>query len=650
MNIARKQVVLPYTFEYDGQTYRGFEGVLGGALKVSVEKREFPDYPGAGWYTVWFENVGDGPTATLKNIRQIDLVFAGERPLLRGILGDHGQKYRPYEHDFTEGGKEFVSLEGRATHNVFPYFDLVHGGGGTLIALGWAGTWKANFSPVADGVRLVAENCVGFEAQLLPGEKMRTALVVRIPYAGRNADKAANLWRKWYLKYILPRNADGSALKPLSTAGFAPDTGLPNSDGSISERHFTWRPTLEKLIAEKIVPDFRWFDAGWYSDPSGKTVESDWWGTIGSWELDKEKWPGATFRESNEACHKAGMKVFVWFEPERVTNVPDLVRNYGYREEWSAATVGWGTTRVFTSDLGNPECLAWTLGRIVKMMDENAVDMYREDNNSDPGGAWKLLDERTAGATGLVRKGVSENKGIQGHYALWDGIIEYCRSKGKCPYVDSCASGGGRNDIESMRRGFPMMRSDADRTTSSLRLSMTSTFCRWIPFHGSATKETKGELESAKNAASKYVNRASLLPVYSFHEPVTRNKELDFDALRRNIAEWRSVSRILLKDFYVLTPWHSEDDTGGWTAFAYDDPESRETILLAFRQEKAEDAECTLKLPFAAAGKTYEFTDDDTGETFAVSGETLVSAGITVKLPEPKSSKLYRIRNSDAGK
>ena len=189
-------------------------------------------------------------------------------------------------------------------------------------------------------MRLAAENCVGFDAQLLPGEKMRTALVVRIPYKGRDADQAANLWRRWYLKYILPRNADGSDLKPLSTAGFAQDTGLPNSDGSISERHFTWRPTLEKLIAEKVVPDFRWFDAGWYSDPSGKTVESDWWGTIGSWELDKEKWPGATFRESNEACHKAGMKVFVWFEPERVTNVPDLVKNCDIRECERAVTSG----------------------------------------------------------------------------------------------------------------------------------------------------------------------------------------------------------------------------------------------------------------------------------------------------------------------
>ena len=177
---------------------------------------------------------------------------------------------------------------------------------------------------------------------------------------------------------------------------------------------------------------------------------------------------------------------------------------------------------------------------------------------------------------------------------------------------------------------------------------MTSTFCRWIPFHGSATKETKGELESAKNVAGKYVNRASLLPVYSFHEPVTRNRELDFDALRSNIAEWRSVSRLLLKDFYALTPWHSEDDTGGWTAFAYNDPESREAILLAFRQEKAEDAEHTLKLPFAAAGGTYTFTDDDTGETFDVVGRKLASSGITVKLPEPKSSKLYRIRRQDA--
>ena len=49
---------------------------------------------------------------------------------------------------------------------------------------------------------------------------------------------------------------------------------------------------------------------------------------------------------------------------------------------------------------------------------------------------------------------------------------------GKYTYVDSCASGGGRNDLESMRRGVPFLRSDSDRTTAAIRLAMTSSFSK----------------------------------------------------------------------------------------------------------------------------------------------------------------------------
>ena len=56
---------LPYAFECGGKACRGHEGVLDWTFKVSVERREFPDFPGADWYAVWFENVGDKPRSSL---------------------------------------------------------------------------------------------------------------------------------------------------------------------------------------------------------------------------------------------------------------------------------------------------------------------------------------------------------------------------------------------------------------------------------------------------------------------------------------------------------------------------------------------------------------------------------------------------------
>lgn len=649
----------PFTFKYDGVLHKGFDGLFSRRsfieseenlrvittarvdkrLKVTAEAKYVFEY-GQCEYTVWFENTGKKPTGVISDVYALDMEFSGKKPVLRGCLGDHENWYAGYEHDLGKGDKYFLSLGGRATHIVFPYFDLCHGDGGTMIALGWAGTWEALFSAEGDVTRVKAKTDVSLDAVLLPGEKIRTGLVVLLPYKHRNYADATNLWRAWFMKHNLPK-ADGenNMLKPFSTSCFASDTGLPNSDGSISERSFTWKPTLDKLIKENMKPDFRWFDAGWYYDPENNSVPENWWITIGTWELDREKWPGDSFLQSNTACHKEGMKVLVWFEPERVTNVPALCKNYGYKEEWS---IGDGISR--TNDLGNPDCLAWTLGRITKFLGEHGVDMYREDNNSDPGFAWPYKDGVEAQKYGLKRSGITENKCICGHYALWDGIIDYCRKNGKCTFVDSCASGGGRNDIESMRRGIPLMRSDFDRTASSIRLSMTSTFCRWIPFHGSSTKETEGQLEASKGkGSSPYVARASYLPIYNYGEEFTHNKELDYDLMRKNYNEWKSVKHLLTKDMYVLTPWRHFTDRTHWAALAYDDPETGESILLAFRMEEAENDTFTVKLPFADKDAKYELKDADSGKTAEKTGAELLK-GITITLPEPKSSVLIYIK------
>ncbi|MBP3269180.1 MAG: alpha-galactosidase [Bacteroidales bacterium] len=592
-------------------------------------------------YTLWFENGGSAPSKSLSGLNSAVIGFQGADPVLRGCLGDLQNKYADYQTPLKDTTVSFVSPFGRATHVYFPYFDLVHGDGGTLLALGWAGTWSAEFKSEGDVTTLTAANCNGFDSVLLPGEKIRTALVVMLPYKGRDRDAATNLWREWFIKYNMPAaDAQGNRIKPFSTTCFAADTGLPNSDGSISERFYTWKRTLERLVYEGVVPDFRWFDAGWYFDARGNTVPSDWYGTVGTWELDTVKWPGKTFLESNEACHKAGMKVLTWFEPESVCDVEDLAKNYGYNPEWADHNHG----NRYTNNLGNRDCLEWTLGRIIKMMGENGVDLFREDNNSNPVKAWTGFDAKTAEKTGLPRTGITENLAIQGHYELWDRIIEFCGKNGKCTYIDNCASGGGRNDIESLRRSLPFMRSDADRTTTALRLSMTTSFNRWVPFHGANTKESQGQLDPGLAGGSTfYITRASWLPVYNISEVFTHDVQLDYDRLRATFGEWKKYNHLLVKDMYPLTPWHRPEDDSNWTAIAWHDRETGEAVLQAFRQETCQEPEYTAFLKFLDPERKYKVTNVDTEETVTKTGSALAAEGIKISLPEPKSSAVYHI-------
>ncbi len=642
---------IPFSFVYDGITHKGFgeafslqsekdvcEGgkrtvervyLLNGELTVRLLLAHYATH-GATEFTVWLENNTEKPSGIIENM-QTEMRFPGNAPCLKGILGDHENSYRPYDIDLEEENAHFVSDSGRATHVNFPYFNLVCGNGGALLAIGWAGTWTADFAYAHGNVTYRASTVNNLHARLLPGEKIRSALFVCIPYAGREEAAAVNLWRSWYIEWNLPKmDKQGSPLLPFSTCCLAGDTGLPNSDGSISERYFTWKPSLEKMMAEGIRIDFRWLDAGWYIAPDLTSAQSyveghDWWDTVGTWKLDPAKWPGDTLLESVEYGHRHGMKTFMWFEPERVTDPANLCKNFGYKPEW-AIDMG---SRVITNNIGNEDCLAYTIKTVTDTLSANKIDMYREDNNSDPAALWAYLDEKE----GAERRGITECKFIINHYRLWDAIIAHTLSYGGCGFVDSCASGGGRNDLESMRRGIPLLRSDSDRTTTAIRLSMTHGFNKWLPFCGANTRENAHEL-AIKGKSDTYIWRASYLAALNVSSQFAQDPDQNFDILRFGLAEWRKVNRYLLKEFYALTPYHGITDTTGFTAFCYFDPECEQGIVLAFRQEECEEDILSFELPFAK-DVPYVLTDEDTGSAFKTQ-----DGKISLPMPEKRMSRL----------
>ena len=647
---------LPVSFIYDGSEYRGFDCDMfklqkktssadGEKEETSIElknkdnltvtiKAAYYENYGAYEWTVYFSNTGNENTGVISDLKSADMFFAGENPVLRGILGDHQNQYRPYEQKLTEGGVNHRSEIGKPTHIYFPYYNLEHGDGGTLIALGWGGTWEADFHVGPCGkTHFLGSGTNNLCTYLKPGESIRTPLMLFIPYGVRDENYASNLWRSWYINCNMPRlNADGDPIRPFSTTCISGDTGLPNSDGSISERYFTWKPSLEKMISEHIKPDYRWFDAGWYVDPYGKTVESDWWGTVGTWELDTIKWPGDTFRESTDYARAHGMKTLVWFEPERVTHVDGLVENYGYKKHWAMPD----KNGVISNNIGDPGCLKWTAERILSMMDKHNVEMYREDNNCYPTECWTNADA----AEGGDRSGITENKAVTAHYKLWDMIIDYCKKNNKDAFVDSCASGGGRNDLESMRRGIPLLRSDSDRTTTSLRLSMTTSFSNWIPCCGAASVEQNEQL-AADGKRDVYIFRASYTPVFHLSAQWVQDPNTDFDMLRFGLNEWKSVKDFLLKDFYVLTKWKPESDKTDWTSYVYHDPETDSGVLFAFCMEDCVIPEFNAVLFMLEADNTYELRDADSGVIGRFSGGELLK-GYKIK-GGPRSASLIFI-------
>lgn len=604
-------------------------------LNVLLTVVHYFDFGGTE-FTLQFENNGRENSQTIENVR-FSLQFTGENPVLKGILGDHGNKYKPYQVDLTKLPVSFRNERGRPTHHTFPYFNLEYGKEGALLAIGWAGTWSADFTYKNEQTQFVAKSTPQMRLQLNAGETIRTALFFVMPYAKRDEHFATNLWRSWFIRYNLPKaDAKDNALQPFTTAYFCYDTGIENRDGSISENHTTWKRSMDKLFSEGIYPDFRWFDAGWFVAPDQKPLTSAW-EMVGAWELDPTKWPDQTFLQSTEYALQHGMKTFMWFEPERVTDIDNMVANYGYKREWAVEQYPKAATRAYmyniTNNIGEEECYQWTLDKVCKVLKANKVDMFREDHNHNPATAWDILDRRD----GENRVGISECKEVAAHYQFLDDIIACTSSYGGCAFTDSCASGGGRNDLETLRRAVPILRSDYDRVTTSLRLSMTYGFPKWVPFHGAYTREKVDQLV-VEGVSDCYVWRASYLPILNFDGPFTQNPNFDFDNLRFGLQEWKKVNPYLLKDYYTLTPWIDPKQTDAMVAYCFIDPEMSKGVLFAFRQENCKNTQLKLILPFVKDEEEYVLTDEDTAEKIVVRGGEVV-----LKMKEARMARLLWI-------
>lgn len=368
----------------------------------------------------------------------------------------------------------------------------------------------------------------------------------------------------------------------------------------------------------------RWFVK--YNMPPVKPMITNWLA------LDTGR-PGDSFRESIEYADERGAKTMMWFEPERVTNVEALSKNHGFKKEWILANGG----PVMLANLALPECVEYLTDRITGTMDEHGVHMYREDFNCDPAGLWAVGDGKEEGQ----RHGITENLYIQGHYRLWDNIITYCKRANKLPFIDSCASGGGRNDLESMRRAVPFLRSDSDRTSTGLRLAMTTSFMQWIPCCGASTKETTEQLTAGKPDI--YVLRASCLPILNYGFEYTQNKDLDYDTLRQAQNEWLQVKKYFYDDFYVLTPWHPEHETDKWTVYMFINPTTQEGVIQAFRQERCEDESVTIRVRGVEMDKYYTVIDmDGRNSAKSVKGSDLAE-GFTITLPEKRMAAVLFI-------
>jgi alpha-galactosidase len=269
---------------------------------------EYLNFPIVEW-TLYFKNNGNQETAILSEILPLDAALTRRQKgefLLHHFAGSTAtmDDYRPYETLLKPKAKlRLATAGGRGSDACWPYFNLDWGAEGVIAAVGWPGQWSVTFSRNdANGLQFQAgqENT---HFKLLPGEEVRTPLIVLQFWEG-DWIKAQNVWRRWMISHNIPR-LDGKLPPPLMPAGSSNQMNEMQNANEENQKQF-----IDAYLDKGVPISFWWMDAGWYPFKQG------WWNT-GTWEPDPKRFPNG-LRAVTDHAHRRGVKALVWFEPERV--------------------------------------------------------------------------------------------------------------------------------------------------------------------------------------------------------------------------------------------------------------------------------------------------------------------------------------------
>jgi alpha-galactosidase len=272
-------------------------------------------------------------------------------------------------------------------------------------------------------------------------------------------------------------------------------------------------------------------------------------------------------------------------------------------------------------NLGNDQARQWLTDHVDKLLTEQGIDLYRQDFNMDPLEFWRRNDAPD-------RQGITEIKHVTGYLAYWDEL----RRRHPNMLIDSCASGGRRNDLETMRRSVPLWRSDCAFEPIAHQC-MTYGISFWLPYHGTGTV--------ASAAAPYYGGGFTKVEPYAFWSNTApslgcgidiRVREIDYETLRRLVRQWRKLSEFYYGDYYPLTPY--SQDNRAWIAWQFDCPERGDGAVQAFRRAESKQDSARLKLCGLEPDARYTVTVFDVPDTTQATGRELMDAGLQIAIKE----------------
>ncbi|MDD4817751.1 MAG: alpha-galactosidase [Victivallaceae bacterium] len=626
-------IVLPISFELDGvgvsgipdtwtpqkfiakstgavttETVRGADPDSG--VEIVFERTAYRDFPVEEWlYTIGNPTQHNSPVLT--NVMAADIRFDFDAPpLLWHATGEHDDPAVNYSfvRETLPAGRifHFEDSGGYSTWRAFPYFRLAGNQNCLTVAVGWTGSWTADFSFDGTAVRFAAGQR-GVRCFLKPGESFRTPRIT-VLRAG-DEPSGVKIWRDWFRRYILPKETDGSPLRPR----LAGDGG-GNGPLYVNETAQSLLECLRRGREAGFKFDAWWIDAGWYTTAqdkaSGMALEDVWY-IVGDWTADPTRFP-QKLRPLADELAKDGTELVLWYEPERVhTRSPQ----YDKVRSMLAPSPVDGVNRY---DLSRADVLDYLERTVAASLRDNGATVYRQDSNGpSPANFWHELDA----AQGENREGITENLHIRNMFEFW----KFLRENAGIKWIDNCASGGRRNDLETLRNGaVPLHYSDVGYYSFIDKQRCHHMLREWFIYYKNIYQHdcTGGKPDNYKTVID-------LAPFTTL--AMTAAWPTEWSAEHKYVSDWNAAKPYLVNgDYHLLSGERFAADS--WTVSQFSAADGSGGVVTAVRNPDSKEEKFRVRPQGLNPDGDYIVGNLETGASFPASGRELSENGFELPL------------------
>jgi alpha-galactosidase len=378
-------------------------------------------------------------------------------------------------------------------------------------------------------------------------------------------------------------------------------------------------------------------DAGWYGGEEG-----DWWWQSGDW---RERTSGAfkgKMKDFVAEVQEAGLQFGLWMEPERIgENVP--IRKE--KPDWFT----WGSGGFYYPKLHLEEVYQYIFSEISRLIETYELRWMKFDFNFE-------LGEDELG-TNFYR-----------YYEAWYMLLEELRQKYPGTFLEGCASGGGRTDINTVQAFDGHFLSDNVNPWDALRMYQQG-ILRLPPYRLIKWLVIQPGAKVSHYGATKYEQHSTIVtpapPGAGFdqYEKVDltfaclvaangmfglSGNYVDLDAEQREEVKKHIDFYKKWRDFFKdAVVYQNEEpkpigDRKGWVALQFVGEQNHQCLLYVYKlKDLRKTYHCSLKRLDEKA--EYRVSSFDGHFDELLSGEKLIREGLSVTLKGNHSAGLWMI-------